>query len=582
MLIRLLPWLQRLTFVFGAGELLAAVAVAELPLAIGGLTTMGFAAVLTVARGVATRASPEIATALIAAALNAAALIGAVTVAGIEAPMALLPVLSFAIGLPYLRGRSAMAAIVLTAIASIVVLVAGELAQPIPMREPIQDIYGKLIVVAIVGLVMAGLLDFSTSAVTSLSSLRAAIEVQRTMRADRADVGRILALLERLGADAKPEETADEISRALVTLPGITVAAVLERNKSGLRVLGISAPPALPLRAGDQVSDVRAQRLIAASSGGPWAESVAAIAPEQRRGFQALELRALAYAPMRWGDDVFGIIEIGTNDTTTAAHLLEDLPAVGEVAAAAGALLGPAVSDRRALADARRAIRDVIADRAFTPVFQPIVSIPGREIVGYEALSRFMDTAPPDQHFRESARVGLQRELELATLERAIETANTFGPAQPWLSLNVSALLLDEPSQLGHLLRTSRHSIVLELTEHEPVADYEQLRQQFLGLGVPFRVAVDDAGAGYASMKHVVELQPSLVKLDISLVRGIDQDPARQAMVAGMRFFADRAKCQLIAEGVETEAELSTLATLGVEYAQGYLVGRPSPFPGQP
>jgi EAL domain-containing protein (putative c-di-GMP-specific phosphodiesterase class I) len=103
-----------------------------------------------------------------------------------------------------------------------------------------------------------------------------------------------------------------------------------------------------------------------------------------------------------------------------------------------------------------------------------------------------------------------------------------------------------------------------------------------LGLGVPFRVAVDDAGAGYASMKHVVELQPSLVKLDISLVRGIDQDPARQAMVAGMRFFADRAKCQLIAEGVETEAELSTLATLGVEYAQGYLVGRPSPFPGQP
>jgi EAL domain-containing protein (putative c-di-GMP-specific phosphodiesterase class I) len=408
------------------------------------------------------------------------------------------------------------------------------------------------------------------------------MDVQRTMRADRADVVRILALLERLRADAKPEETADEISRALATLPGITVAAVLERDKSGLRVLGISAPPTLPLRAGDHIPDGRARWLIAASSGGPWAESVAAIAPEQRRAFQAVELHALAYAPMRWGDAVFGIIEIGTNDPATAAHLLGDLPAVGEVAAAASALLGPAVSDRRALADARRAIRDVITDRAFTSVFQPIVSIPGHDVVGYEALSRFRDTASPDQHFRESARVGLQRELELATLERAIWTANMFGPSQPWLALNVSALLFDQPSRLGHLLRTSRHSIVLELTEHEPVADYERLRQQFLGLGVPFRVAVDDAGAGFASMKHIVELQPSLVKLDISLVRGIDKDPARQAMVAGMRFFAQRVKCELIAEGVETEAELSTLATLGVEYAQGFLVGRPSPFPGQP
>jgi EAL domain-containing protein (putative c-di-GMP-specific phosphodiesterase class I) len=115
-----------------------------------------------------------------------------------------------------------------------------------------------------------------------------------------------------------------------------------------------------------------------------------------------------------------------------------------------------------------------------------------------------------------------------------------------------------------------------------PVNDYPELRRAIAGLGERIRVAVDDAGAGYASMQHVVELRPDLIKLDISLVRGIDTDTARQALVAGMRYFAEQTDCLLLGEGIETAAELETLGRLGVSLGQGYLLGRPAPVPTGP
>ena len=98
------------------------------------------------------------------------------------------------------------------------------------------------------------------------------------------------------------------------------------------------------------------------------------------------------------------------------------------------------------------------------------------------------------------------------------------------------------------------------------------------GLAARVRLAVDDAGAGFASLRHILELDPAFVKLDISLIRGIDRDPAKQALVAGMRHFARTTKRRLIAEGVETEAEARTLAELDVRLVQGYRFGRPAPL----
>jgi EAL domain-containing protein (putative c-di-GMP-specific phosphodiesterase class I) len=137
--------------------------------------------------------------------------------------------------------------------------------------------------------------------------------------------------------------------------------------------------------------------------------------------------------------------------------------------------------------------------------------------------------------------------------------------------------LAGEP--LERLLRRARQPIVLELTEHTVVQDYPALRHAIVALGPSVRVAIDDAGAGYASMQHVVEVRPNLVKLDISLVRGIDGDSARQALIAGMRYFAEETNCLLLGEGVETSAELETLDRLGVVLGQGYLLGRPGPAP---
>ena len=125
----------------------------------------------------------------------------------------------------------------------------------------------------------------------------------------------------------------------------------------------------------------------------------------------------------------------------------------------------------------------------------------------------------------------------------------------------------------AHLDGTNRQ-IVLELTEHAPISDYTDLRQAIERLGA-VQVAVDDAGAGYASLRHILELRPAYAKLDISLVRGIDADELRQAMAAGIQYYALRTGCRLVAEGVETDEEANVLRSLGVDLAQGYLFGRP-------
>ena len=123
--------------------------------------------------------------------------------------------------------------------------------------------------------------------------------------------------------------------------------------------------------------------------------------------------------------------------------------------------------------------------------------------------------------------------------------------------------------------RASR-PVVLEITEHVPVHDYAAVRGAIDGLRPKVRLAIDDAGAGFNSFRHILELRPDFVKIDIELVRGIDVDPSRQALVVAMRYFAEKTHCTLIAEGVETEAEAATLRLLSVPLAQGYLFGRPN------
>jgi len=218
----------------------------------------------------------------------------------------------------------------------------------------------------------------------------------------------------------------------------------------------------------------------------------------------------------------------------------------------------------------------VVANRAFLPVFQPVVSLADGLVVGYEALTRFADRASPQQRFTEAASLGLGAELELATVEAAITAARELR-GERFLSLNVSAdLIVNHGPSLQDAIAGRDRDVVLELTEHEAVEDYESLRAALSRFDPAVELSVDDAGAGFASLRHVVMLEPAYVKLDRSWITGIDADRTRQAMVAGLSHFARQACCQLVAEGIETEPELATLAGLDVDLGQGYLLGAPA------
>jgi len=574
-----LPWLFRLALSLGMIELIAGIALRVPAFLSAAALTTAFAIGVLFARHYVDRGRAQEATWTIAIALCVAGFLGTLLIPGVDEAMSLLPILAVALLLPYARSSAVKAVVALAAGSTALILFGAAVGNPAPLPDQIAAFFPQVILIIIVGLIMAALVDFWNNAVRSREAFEASDTRERAQSAERIALGRVL---ESLKPGTSVEATAEAIARALVTLPGIHIGGVLEFHDGGLRILAVAAPAGYPLHSGDRFPEAQGQGLIASSTDGPWAESTRpATGPnlEADAGAQ-IGLIASVWAPMRTGDELVGLIGIGTSDPGVARHLVEDLPAVGEVAATALALLGPTLLARREAANARSLIEKIIAERAFMPVFQAISTLGDREVVAYEALTRFTDGVRPDRHFANAIAVGLGVELELITLEAAVRAAERI-PYGLWLTLNVSPQAIEAGSRLSRILRLSHHPLVLELTEHVAVADYTRLRAALKELRVPFRIAVDDAGAGYASMTHVVELEPSLVKLDISLVRGIDADPVRQALIAGMLFFSERTDCRLLAEGIETEAELATLIKIGVPLGQGYLLGRPGEFVGR-
>ena len=277
--------------------------------------------------------------------------------------------------------------------------------------------------------------------------------------------------------------------------------------------------------------------------------------------------------PIPANGQVEGLLVVEAAAPGARARLVEQLPVLSDLAAFAGSLLAPGLEGRRRASAVAGAIRQTIAAGAFSPVFQPIVELASGAVVGYEALTRFADGTPPDALFAAARAAGLGLELEVATLEAAL-AAETVLPAGTYLSLNASPELILS-GRLAPLLATRTRQLVLEVTEHVVIEDYTALRRAFAALEPPVRLAVDDVGAGYASLRHVLELAPDFVKLDGGLVRGVDADLARQALIVGIGYFAVRRKIWLIAEAIETTAELATLRALGIPYGQGYLFGHP-------
>jgi EAL domain-containing protein (putative c-di-GMP-specific phosphodiesterase class I) len=226
-------------------------------------------------------------------------------------------------------------------------------------------------------------------------------------------------------------------------------------------------------------------------------------------------------------------------------------------------------------------IQRTIRDEAFTLVFQPIVELSTSQVVGMEALTRFTTepARPPDMWFAEAAEVGLHADLDLAIIRTALTHRDRLPPGA-YLSVNVSPATVASPRFEEVIDELPGEGVVIEISEAAPVEDDPVLGEMLERLRARGgRVAVDDAGAGFASLAAILRLSPDVIKLDQVLTRGIDIDPARRALASAMGWFASQIKATVVAEGIERPAEVRALLEAGVNHGQGYHLGTPDPLP---
>ena len=236
------------------------------------------------------------------------------------------------------------------------------------------------------------------------------------------------------------------------------------------------------------------------------------------------------------------------------------------------------LSSQRSRATVSERIAAVLAADTLTILHQPIHDLRSGRPVGVECLARFADAKErgPDCWFNEAAAVGLGQDLELLAVRCALQTL-PYVPAGCYVAVNVSPETVISGALRSLVGAVSRDRLVIEVTEHDAVSDYGALAAELLWLRDHARIAIDDVGSGYAGLRHIVDLRPDILKLDMSLTRQIDTDPARRALAHALVSFAREIGCTLVAEGIETEAERAVLARLDVPLAQGYLFSRPMP-----
>jgi EAL domain-containing protein (putative c-di-GMP-specific phosphodiesterase class I) len=294
----------------------------------------------------------------------------------------------------------------------------------------------------------------------------------------------------------------------------------------------------------------------------------ARIGDEVRRHLEAIaSFAATSLAAARSITDTVGAV-LGNHDAGSASSKL------------VASVLGPTLERHVRLALAAERVRDVLDH--LTTVFQPVVDLHERRVVGVEALTRFPPQPPMtvDEWFRAAADAGMSPDLEVAALYTAFDTAGELR-SDRFLAVNVSPSVAETPAFLeavAHNFDPAR--LVIEITEHAPVDDYRQLAGALRPLrNAGARLAIDDAGAGFASLRHVLRLSPDFIKLDLSLVHHIDADPVRRALATSLITFAGEVGATIVAEGIETRFELETLIALGVRYGQGFHLGRPGALP---
>jgi EAL domain-containing protein (putative c-di-GMP-specific phosphodiesterase class I) len=236
-------------------------------------------------------------------------------------------------------------------------------------------------------------------------------------------------------------------------------------------------------------------------------------------------------------------------------------------------------------------LRQVLDGERIRTVYQPVVDMVERRVVGFEALTRppREQFETPDLLFKVAHEQGVLWELERLCRQRALEKLPPLEPNQ-LLFLNIEPDSIYDPQLLqGSFLRhiekagLAPASVVLEITEHSAVNDFATLRRALEELrATGFRLAMDDVGSGYSNLQAIAEMRPDYLKADMALVRDLHLDPFKRELISTIRRFADNTGIVLVAEGVECIAELRSLAETGVRCAQGFLFARPASPPDQP
>ena len=322
--------------------------------------------------------------------------------------------------------------------------------------------------------------------------------------------------------------------------------------------------------------------------------------PEATRGIRSVspKTRVIAFSAYEDRTTVLEMLRSGAvSYITKGSGAGEILDAVGR-AMEGQSVLSPAVSgqvvqelglrlrtqeqhERRRRESVDRVQRVLQTPGALRLVYQPIFDLRSGAVVGAEALSRFSlpPPRPPDEWFRDAADVGMATVLETAAAGAALGGLAEL-PRGAHVAINMSPdTILDPMFDRLFDIGPVDH-VVIEVTEHAPVRDYERLAAALQPLRERgLRLAVDDAGSGYSGLRHILRLAPDILKLDIDLTRGINTDRSRHAMSVALVRFAEEMDMVTVAEGIETEEELEALRELAVPWGQGYLLGRPGPLP---
>jgi diguanylate cyclase (GGDEF)-like protein len=294
-------------------------------------------------------------------------------------------------------------------------------------------------------------------------------------------------------------------------------------------------------------------------------------------------------APIADEDAMVGVLFAWGPSVVAQRTLVETLAALAgfawhRVARRADAMPTRSLAAHATSGKLAQGIVELLVPGEIRAALQPVVRLHDRVVVGYEALCRFTPReglGNPDELFAGAAITDLKREVDAACQVAAFEAAPQAAPATLFVNVAVETLIEgraagDRLSRLAEVAGVSPRDVVLEVSERSPVHDLDRLRRVVADLRQRgFRIAIDDAGAGYASMLVIAEVQPEFVKIDRLLIHRVDVSAARRALVVSLLSFGAHINAQVIAEGIETEAELKTLLGLGVQFGQGWLLGRP-------